>query len=648
MTMSPNVQELDSPNRKRTHTQYSDHVDDSPACDTIKDPQLGLIESPSIGQYGKNNHAAAGDSAVPGTAVADSMNGLSLDSSLPIPSSLASAQSTPAQSSPLSLTEAGSSDPSRISPSPDTPSRQLPIMPPAKSTQSAGQAPPAKKRKKLTDEERKAQAEEKAAKEAEKEKKRKEKEARDQEKKAEADKKKAEAEKKKAETDKKKAEADKKKAEIERKKREKEEEAERKQRAQPKIGSFFTKQPSTSTPKEARARLDLPGTARSPSPAIQERNEYQRIAQEFFVKENVTLASNKFALSPGSQAARTAILDDFVAGRKSPISDLAEALRLPKKTVQPRGKIYPSVRGLLSSHGGIQASPIDLTTESQNLRIQTTQQSLKKIPLKHLKFHEDVRPAYYGTATSVESLASLQKLAKNPIAKDLPLNYDYDSEAEWVDGDDGEGDDVSLMDEEDADEDDGEAMDDFLDDSEDVGRGPRMFAGTMEPESSGVCFEDRTRRNPNPQMYKFRMEFMIPNLKHHHSIDPFSDQYWVQEPKASAPKAASVKSTAQSSVDKAADGAMAPPPAPSAFAALGATSTPAVSNVPAPEDLVPADQLEGFKATVVEFSFLPKAAMIATLKKKLDHCTSTQIKATLDHVAEKPNKKGDWRIKSGL
>lgn len=489
MSMSPNVQELDSPSRKRTHTEYSDAVDELPACDSTKDPRV---------QYNKANNSAAGAPRVPETTVADSIKDLSLASSAPNSSRPASPESTPVQSSPPSLLEVGSSNPAKESPG--TPTRPPAAMPPAKSTQPAGQAPPAKKRKKLTEQEKKAQADEKAAKEAEKEKKRKDREA-------EAERKKAEAEKKKAETERKKAEAEK-------KKREKEEEAERKQRAQPKIGSFFTKQPLMSVPKEPRAQLNLPVGARSPSPAAQERNEYQRLAQEFFVKENVTLAINKFALSPGSQAEKVAVLDDFVAGRREPIEtksfDPFQTLCLPNGVAQPRGKMYSSVRGLLSSPDGLQTSPIDLTTESQNVRIQKTQQALKRIPLKHLKFYEDVRPAYYGTVTSVESLASLRKLAKNPIAKDLPLNYDYDSEAEWVDdGEDGEADDVSLLDEEDVEEEDGEGLDDFLDDSEDAGRGPRMVTGTMEPESSGVCFEDRTRKNPNPQMYKYRMEFMI-------------------------------------------------------------------------------------------------------------------------------------------
>ncbi|KAG8159054.1 hypothetical protein KVR01_011497 [Diaporthe batatas] len=599
MSMSLNVQELESPSTKRTHTDYAGDLDELPACDSAKQPHLDVNE------------------------VSRSRD-LPLASSLPNSSRLTSAESTPAQSSPPSLLEPGNSNLVRDPASPDTPTRQPTTMPAAKSTQPAGQGPPAKKRKRLTEDEKKAQADEKAAKGAEREKKRKEKEA--------------EAERKKAEVEKKKAEA-------ERKKREKEEEAERKQRAQPKIGSFFTKQTLTSNLK-----TDLPAGARSPSPAVQERNEYQRLAQEFFVKENVRLATNKFALSPDSQAAKIAVLDEFVAGTRAPIeiksSDPLQALGLPHGNVHPRGKTYASVRKLLSDSDGLQTSPIDLTTESHNSRIQHTQQALRRIPLKHLKFYEDVRPAYYGTVTSVESLASLRKLARNPIAKDLPLNYDYDSEAEWVDdGDDGEGDDVSLMDEDDADEEEGEAMDDFLDDSEDAGRGPRMMAGTMEPESSGVCFEDRTRRNPNPQMYKFRMEFMIPNLKHHHSVDPFSDQYWAQEPKAT-----STKTSAHGTAEKAADsGAMAPPPVPSsAFAALGTSCAAAVSNAPAPQDLVPAAQLDSFKAAVLEFSFLPKQAMVATLKKKLDSCTMAQIKATLDHVAEKPKKKGDWKIKAGM
>lgn len=84
---------------------------------------------------------------------------------------------------------------------------------------------------------------------------------------------------------------------------------------------------------------------------------------------------------------------------------------------------------------------------------------------------------------------------------------------------------------------------------------------------------------------------------------------------------------------------MPPPPTPNGAAA--AASNKSISTA----DLVPAKQLDDFKAAILEFKFLPKAALLPTLKKKFDKCTAGQIKATLEHVAEKPSKKGDWQIK---
>lgn len=57
--------------------------------------------------------------------------------------------------------------------------------------------------------------------------------------------------------------------------------------------------------------------------------------------------------------------------------------------------------------------------------------------MKLLQFHEDVRPAYYGTWSKPDQHIVT---GKRPFAKDTSvLDYDYDSEAEWdydVDGDD--------------------------------------------------------------------------------------------------------------------------------------------------------------------------------------------------------------------
>ncbi|KAL9545465.1 hypothetical protein MBANPS3_007140 [Mucor bainieri] len=65
----------------------------------------------------------------------------------------------------------------------------------------------------------------------------------------------------------------------------------------------------------------------------------------------------------------------------------------------------------------------------------TTTRQLPGLKMKLLQFHEDVRPAYYGTWTKDESGVT----GRTPFAKHKALDYEYDSEAEWdhdVDGDD--------------------------------------------------------------------------------------------------------------------------------------------------------------------------------------------------------------------
>ncbi|KAK4510797.1 uncharacterized protein ATC70_005231 [Mucor velutinosus] len=65
----------------------------------------------------------------------------------------------------------------------------------------------------------------------------------------------------------------------------------------------------------------------------------------------------------------------------------------------------------------------------------TTTRQYPGLKMKLLQFHEDVRPAYYGTWTKEESVV----MGRTPFAKHEALDYEYDSEAEWdhdVDGDD--------------------------------------------------------------------------------------------------------------------------------------------------------------------------------------------------------------------
>lgn len=400
--------------------------------------------------------------------------------------------SSPAQSSPVALTDAGASTPANGPASPSTPSRQplQPVVQPAQNNSTAdaqpstapatitlptGQGPPKKqkKQKQLTLEEQAAKDQAEAVR---KEKNEKIRQAKEQ-----------------------------KRVEKERKK----EEAERKARAQPKIANFFAKKEGATPKAEKASVVDTAVQARSPSPAA-EPTDYDKVAIPFFVHQHVKLAKSAFAMDEETREAKTLIFNDYLAGKRSPVN--------PKpfnpltslgfiNTPIARGKSHPRVKDLMADQDGGMSNPIDLIAKSLSL---PTRQSLKGISVKQFSFHEDVRPGYYGTVTSVQSVATLKKMARNPLAKELPLNYDYDSEAEWVQGDeeeDAEG--LDDMTEDEEEEDDAKSIDEFLDDSDDVRRGPLMTAGSMEPETSGVCFEDRMRRNPNLQMYKFRMEFLI-------------------------------------------------------------------------------------------------------------------------------------------
>lgn len=92
---------------------------------------------------------------------------------------------------------------------------------------------------------------------------------------------------------------------------------------------------------------------------------------------------------------------------------------------------------------------------------------------KFLLFHEDIRPAYFGTWSKRSKIVT----GRNPFGKERRLDYDYDSEAEWEEGDEEIGEDIENDagdDEEDKDDEDdsvGEdgwlAADDDVDDNVD-------------------------------------------------------------------------------------------------------------------------------------------------------------------------------------
>jgi hypothetical protein len=73
---------------------------------------------------------------------------------------------------------------------------------------------------------------------------------------------------------------------------------------------------------------------------------------------------------------------------------------------------------------------------------------------KFLCFREDYRPAYHGTWSKISD----QVTGRTPFGKDSTLDYDLDSEAEWEEGDDDEGEDCSEtgIDDEEVDDEEGD------------------------------------------------------------------------------------------------------------------------------------------------------------------------------------------------
>eukprot|EP00934_Nitzschia_sp_Nitz4_P005677 Nitzschia sp. Nitz4//scaffold251_size28233//17903//21114//NITZ4_008134-RA/size28233-augustus-gene-0.12-mRNA-1//1//CDS//3329544244//5667//frame0 len=121
-----------------------------------------------------------------------------------------------------------------------------------------------------------------------------------------------------------------------------------------------------------------------------------------------------------------------------------------------------------------------ITVESNGFDAQPfAEQQTVHVPNKYrfLSFYEDCRPAYHGTWSKTSTIIT----GRTPFAKDSAyLDYDYDSEAEWEEGDDEIGEDVDDDAKNQEEDEDGDAKmydfddgfcvadDHFLDTEEDV------------------------------------------------------------------------------------------------------------------------------------------------------------------------------------
>ena len=644
---------------------------------------VGMSRDPLADERSEENLFALGTTPLQGTPALTAAGSSPMEVDSPSPSSKPN----------MDRAQAHALSPSRPSGVTSAPSSQPASTPSA----SASGEPPAKKRKRLTEEEKKAKAETEAAKKQEKEalqakadeEKRQKQEERDKKKreKEEADelksKQKAEKAAEKAEKD---AEKRQRAEEKDRKKREKEEEEAKKSRSQMRLTAMFISKPSTA---DADTKVEChdnrnPATSSADAkskPKTEELTYYATHFRPFFVKERVSLAKSGHQMDEEALRVKARVIDEYVAGTEQfelgpfkPVEVFGLPFALP-----PRGRVYPSVREIMTKHSGPPRNPIDLTTEEENTRIRQMRRDLRMVPVKSFKFREDVRPPYIGTVSSLPAgVTSLRKIGRNPVSrKVLPLDYGYDSEAEWQeedgeDLDDGDDDDEDLEEEND--------MDDFLDDAEDVSPIRQLFHGGIEPTCIGPCWENGRGVGPEPGLDKFRMGFILGNssLSPNHrfkymltffslsvaesllstqEIDPFSTKYWEPVPKRIASPApgrdpsttTSKKSSKKAEVDSgsadptaaSASSGMAPPPAPTdAFHALrgsGAGSRRAQQGLPA-------DLLDKLKDLVRTNPTLSKVGVVELFSAQTSNCTKAQIKVSFEAITEKgPGR--TWKIK---
>ncbi|SZF03513.1 unnamed protein product [Blumeria hordei] len=411
------------------------------------------------------------------------------------------------------------------------------------------------------------------------------------------------------------------------------EEKRRQEKSQLKLPSFFAV--PAAGPRDQKSRREVASTLiplappcdvaphesdASVLPARHPPTLYDKLFPAFFVQSGVSLA-------PTSRPPIMPPPKDQVPGMHEgrwPIENvrqhLLQLLQLSKKDRGAvRGKPIVSARHLME--GLVSQNDRHAYLKST---LGNASDILRTIPLKFLKFYEDVRPPYRGTFTA-NPIGGPRRLARNPFCRALPnFNYDYDSEAEWVEDEDGE--ELGSGDEED-DVDDEEDLHDFLDDA-DAELTPvhsPFSEAELVPISSGICWEHSCGLPARPELRLYRLEIIHASVRP--PIDPFSSAYWPPR----SPPSVSISLPTQSAapfVSQSHPSRHSPPPR--------AQPTVSQHSVPGKRLLAPSD-LECFKSIVVG-SDLSKIGLIEVLKKRLPGRPAAVIKATLETMARRGQK----------
>ena len=269
-----------------------------------------------------------------------------------------------------------------------------------------------------------------------------------------------------------------------------------------------------------------------------QQSDYERFFQPFFVKPYVIVAPpHSFSRDSEYKDHLKNKLDHYIEAQQPPLgidsvmdltenasvtdsmrtsgTEIADLLHLPYHKRCRRGKVSPqTVKQLLvlinvseSEHNLKVAPSIGQRTPSNHLSL------LNALPTKHLNFWDDVRPPYTGTFTQLPPEDSGLRKGRNPFQRCLPhVDYDYNSDEEWL-VPDGEEDGEELVsepgDEEEEDLEDEEDINDFLDDEDDEGKKRSAALCPLLPFSSGLCWENSHGRNERKDFQKMRLDILL-------------------------------------------------------------------------------------------------------------------------------------------
>jgi chromatin assembly factor 1 subunit A len=241
-------------------------------------------------------------------------------------------------------------------------------------------------------------------------------------------------------------------------------------------------------------------------------SDYHKDFPEFFLQSHTTLApQHRFERDLEATEHIRQKLDGLLKGsneaapppnsfRPSELFNIIPYRRRRGRNVVPVKEILRKLQD--------DANSVDLTGEAGETGVQShPRELLKRVRMKILRFGEDIRPPYQGTFTRAIPSTTAVKLCRDPFSRALPdTNYDYDSEAEWEEPEEGE--DLDSEGEDDASEDGDDDMEGFLDDDEDnlVDGRRRLIAGDLEPVCTGIRWQEES--DLSPEMQAYRMEII--------------------------------------------------------------------------------------------------------------------------------------------